>query len=327
MRSHTTQTAFNKRKVIHFAIFFALLACAFHLSAPGAAAQGHTVLVEGNCDSPVPGTTLVAPGTCGDFDGDGRIGTAEDTDGADRIFGTINAALGTGTGAAAGTGINHNGRVIIVTSGRFHESIYIGQNLCGPGCPGAASPGNVTLEAAPGVDAVIDAQFQGDPAGGNASRLAATGIGVAYIPNTTTGLTRVVVLRNLTVRNFARGAEVSHNARVVIDNCRFENNLNYGVLLNFGALAVIKNSEITGTGFRTVTAAAANPGHGLVLDASAQARLVDTTVSHNANVGIYNATGGAPNLVFYRVAAYFNGGGNTLGPFTSTLEPNSSLNN
>ena len=36
----------------------------------------HPVLVEGNCDSPVPGTTLVAPGTCGDFDGDGRIGTA-----------------------------------------------------------------------------------------------------------------------------------------------------------------------------------------------------------------------------------------------------------
>ena len=31
---------------------------------------------------------------CGDFDGDGRIGTAEDTDGGDRIFGTINAALG-----------------------------------------------------------------------------------------------------------------------------------------------------------------------------------------------------------------------------------------
>ncbi|HJU53033.1 MAG TPA: hypothetical protein VJ715_00615, partial [Pyrinomonadaceae bacterium] len=49
----------------------------------------HPVLVEGNCDSPVPGTTLVAPGTCGDFDGDGRIGTAEDTDGADRIFGTL----------------------------------------------------------------------------------------------------------------------------------------------------------------------------------------------------------------------------------------------
>src|SRR6185295_8448403 len=81
----------------------------------------HPVLVEGNCDSPVPGTTLVSPGTCGDFDGDGRIGTAEDTDGADRIFGTLNAAIGPGTGAAAGTGANYNGKLIIVTSGRFAE--------------------------------------------------------------------------------------------------------------------------------------------------------------------------------------------------------------
>src|ERR1700755_2044304 len=213
MRSHTTRTAFNGRKVIHFAFLSALLVFAVHAGAAKVSAQGHTVLVEGNCDSPVPGTTLVAPGTCGDFDGDGRIGSAEDTDGADRIFGTINAALGTGTGAAAGTGINHNGRVVIVTSGRFHESVYIGQNQCGAGCPGAASPGNVTLEAAPGVDATIDAQFQGDPAGGNATRLAVNGITVAYIPNTLAGVGRLVILRNLTVRNFTKGAEVSHNAR------------------------------------------------------------------------------------------------------------------
>ena len=53
----------------------------------------HPVLVEGNCDSPVPGVTIVTQATCGDFDGDGRIGTAEDTDGQDRIFGTLAAAL------------------------------------------------------------------------------------------------------------------------------------------------------------------------------------------------------------------------------------------
>ncbi|HWT02475.1 MAG TPA: hypothetical protein VN256_19640, partial [Pyrinomonadaceae bacterium] len=71
----------------------------------------HPVLVEGNCDEPAPGTTIITgpAGTCGDYDGDGRIGTAEDTDGADRIFGTLNAALGPGTGAAAGTGANMNG--------------------------------------------------------------------------------------------------------------------------------------------------------------------------------------------------------------------------
>src|SRR5215213_6165623 len=83
------------------------------------AEANHPVYVEGNCDSPVPGSVFVAQGTCGDYDGDGRIGTAEDTDGADRIFGTLRAALGPGTGAAAGTGANHNGLILIVTSGRF----------------------------------------------------------------------------------------------------------------------------------------------------------------------------------------------------------------
>src|SRR5918997_2853318 len=97
---------------------FALLAATLFVGAafwgaPDASAN-HPVLVEGNCDSPVPGTTIVAAGTCGDFDGDARIGTAEDTDGADRIFGTLSAALGPGTGAAAGTGANQNGHIIIV---------------------------------------------------------------------------------------------------------------------------------------------------------------------------------------------------------------------
>lgn len=324
MHTHTEPRGRNARRVIRFTIFAALLVCAVHLGAAKTLAQGHTVLVEGNCDSPVPGTTLVAPGTCGDFDGDGRIGTAEDTDGADRIFGTINAALGTGTGAAAGTGINHNGHVVIVTSGRFYESVYIGQNQCGAGCPGAANPGNVTLEAAPGVSATIDAMFQGDPAGGNATRLAGTGINIAYIPNTLTGLTRLVVLRNLTVRNFARGAEISHSARVLIDNCRFENNLNYGILLNFGSLAVITKTEVSGNGFRTAGGGSPNPGHGISLEASAHANITDSVISHNANAGVANSSP-ASYLLFYKVGLYFNGT-NISGAFTSTMDPNLSTN-
>lgn len=324
MNIHTEHRGNNGNRVIRFTIFAALLVCAFHLSAAKASAQGHTVLVEGNCDSPVPGTTLVAPGTCGDFDGDGRIGTAEDTDGADRIFGTINAALGTGTGAAAGTGINHNGHVVIVTSGRFYESVYIGQNQCGAGCPGAANPGNVTLEAAPGVSATIDAMFQGDPAGGNATRLAGTGINVAYVPNTLVGLSRLVVLRNLTVRNFARGAEISHSARVLIDNCRFENNLNYGILLNFGAVAVITKTEVSGNGFRTAGSGSPNPGHGISLELSARASIYDSVISHNANAGVANSSP-ASYLLLYKVGLYFNGT-NTSGAFTSTMDPNLSTN-
>lgn len=324
MKTHTEPRGRNVRRVIHFTIFAALFACAIHVGAAKTLAQGHTVLVEGNCDSPVPGTTLVAPGTCGDYDGDGRIGTAEDTDGADRIFGTINAALGTGTGAAAGTGINHNGHVVIVTSGRFYESVYIGQNQCGAGCPGAANPGNVTLEAAPGVSATIDAMFQGDPAGGNATRLAGTGINIAYIPNTLTGLTRLVVLRNLTVRNFARGAEISHSARVLIDNCRFENNLNYGILLNFGSLAVITHTEVSGNGFRTAGSGSPNPGHGISLEASARANITDSVISHNANAGVANSSPAA-YLLLYKVGLYFNGT-NISGAFTSTMDPNLSTN-
>src|SRR5918997_4471942 len=93
-----------------------LVAASAHVSSVDVSAN-HPVYVEGNCDSPVPGTTIVGiGGVCGDYDGDGRIGTAEDTDGADRIFGTLRAALGPGTGAAAGTGANQNGLVMIVTS-------------------------------------------------------------------------------------------------------------------------------------------------------------------------------------------------------------------
>ncbi|HKG15834.1 MAG TPA: right-handed parallel beta-helix repeat-containing protein, partial [Pyrinomonadaceae bacterium] len=267
---------------------------------------------------------LVAPGTCGDYDGDGRIGSAEDTDGADRIFGTINAALGTGTGAAAGTGINHNGRVVIVKSGRFSESIFIGRVLC-TGCPGSANPGNVTLEAAPGVDAVIDAVFQGDPGGGSETRRNSTGIAVAYLPNSNSGLTRMVVLRNLTVRNFARGAEISHNTRVLIDNCRFENNLNYGILLNFGTLAVIRGTQVSGTGFRTSGATTSSPGHGISLETNAQAKIVDSVSAHNISAGVFNS-GVSSNLVLFKVGLYFNGT-DLLGPFTVTLEPNYSTTN
>lgn len=120
----------------------------------------HPVLVEGNCLNPPAGNP--APplgslaGTCGDYDGDGRIGTAEDNDG-DRVFGTLTRALANATGA------NQNGRVLIVTSGVFAETLTI-----------TGANGNVQLEAAPGVDANIDAVLQGDP--GNAARQNAPGI-------------------------------------------------------------------------------------------------------------------------------------------------------
>ena len=295
---------------------FALLAVA--LVAGGAvwgvpdASANHPVFVEGNCDSPFPGTVTVptVPGTggstsggiCGDFDGDGRIGTAEDTDGADRIFGTINAALGPGTGAAAGTGANHNGRITIVKSGRFAETLYIGQNLQGPSAPGVANPGNVTIEAAPGVEANIDAILQGDPAGGNLARTASTGIQVVY-----TGTDRVVTLRNLVIRNFANGIQTFINSRVHIDNCRLEHNLNYGIQVTNTSRVVISNTKIDGTGRRTgIGSSAANPGTAILVQDTAKALIEFTTITHSAGTGIDNITGSTANVVLFKVGSYFN---------------------
>jgi hypothetical protein len=311
----------RKRSQVARLLMAALIVCGVGVlvfSGGTRVSANHPVLVEGNCDSPVPGTTLVAPGTCGDFDGDGRIGTAEDTDGADRIFGTINAALGTGTGAAAGTGANHNGQVTIVTSGRFYEVVYIGQNLLGPGNPGAANPGNVTLEAAPGVDAQINAVFQGDPAGQNAARVQNVGIGINY------SLTNnVVTLRNLTVRNFDTGIFVSTGARVVIDNCRVENNISYGIRVVNGT-AVINNTRVEASGFRTgVGSSTPTPGNGLEVLGSGQARVINSVFAQNNNCGIANFTNNAAAVQVYQVSAFFNSTGDSGGVCGAiTVAPN-----
>ncbi len=259
----------------------------------------HPVLVEGNCDSPVPGTTLVSPGTCGDFDGDGRIGTAEDTDGADRIFGTINAALGLGTGAAAGTGANFNGTITIVSSGRFAERIYIGENF---GTGGSAAPGNVTLEAAPGVHAEINAVLQGDPGGNNAARQADFGIAISYLTNASS---RVVTLRNLTIRNYDIGIWVNNASRAVIENCRLENNNNFGIRVSNTARASITNTKVSATGFRIPVSGTVNFGWGIGVEQTAQARISDSTVSQNI-AGVVNATSSFSNVVVYKVGTFFN---------------------
>ena len=273
----------------------------------------HPVLVEGNCDSPVPGTTLVAPGTCGDFDGDGRIGTAEDTDGADRIFGTLNAALGPGTGAAAGTGANFNGRILIVTSGRFAEQLYIGQG--GFGFPGGTStPGNVEIEAATGVDADIDAVLQGDPAGGNTTRQNGIGIMILYPASVPPA---VVSLRNLTIRNFSTGVAAALNSRVHIDRCRIENNLSNGALMIDSATLTMTNTQATANGRRNQDVA--SPGNGLRVQDAARARVSDSTFSHNVGSGIINA--GSGSVTVYKVGSFFNGT-DSAGAITIAANPN-----
>jgi parallel beta-helix repeat protein len=282
----------------------------------------HPVLVEGNCDSPVPGTTIVNIGQCGDYDGDGRIGTAEDTDGADRIFGTLKAALGPGTGAAAGTGANNNGRITIVRSGRFAESLLIGMTI--PAFPdqGTATPGNVTIEAAPGVEANIDAVLQGDPAGGNTARQAGVGILIYNGSNTTP--TTVVTLRNLVIRNFQEGIVSAGSTRINIDNCRIENNRDYGIHLTDFGQVVISNSQVQGNGFRIPVSGPSSPGAGIQLEDAVQLRVVNTVVSNNAGPGIQNSTAVAANLVLFKVVTAFNNP-DILGFFT--IAPNSNHTN
>lgn len=264
----------------------------------------HPVLVEGNCDSPVPGTTIVTPGTCGDYDGDGRIGTAEDTDGADRIFGTLKAALGPGTGAAAGTGANNNGRITIVRSGRFAESLLIGTTT--PAFPdqGTATPGNVTIEAAPGVEANLDAVLQGDPAGGNTARQG--GVGILIFNNASGSGNIVVTLRNLVIRNFQEGIVTAGSTRVNIDHCRIENNRDFGIHLSDFGQVVISNSQIQGNGFRIPVTGPSNPGAGIQLEDAVRARIVNTVIANNAGPGIINFTGSASNLVLFKVVSAFN---------------------
>jgi Right handed beta helix region len=258
----------------------------------------HPVLLEGNCDSPTPGTTILptpAPGVnpsvgssggvCGDYDGDGRIGTAEDTDGADRIFGTLKAALGPGTGAAAGTGANNNGTITIVRSGRFAEQLLIGNTT--PSIPGqgTANPGNVTIEAAPGVEANINAVLQGDPANGNAARLASTGITINYANNNTR-----VVLRNLTISNFATGVQILQNSRVTIDHCRFENNLHYGIRVQDDARLGVFDSRVSSTGFRINSGVAGNPGpgHGISYENTSAGEVAHSHVTASFGAALSN---------------------------------------
>jgi len=293
MKKFPSSFSTRKRCVVFSAMMIGAL-LSMTLLAGNNVSANHPVLVEGNCDSPVPGTTLVSPGTCGDFDGDGRIGTAEDTDGADRIFGTLRAALGPGTGAAAGTGANHNGTITIVTSGRFAESLFIGDGGIVPG-EGVANPGNVTIEAAPGVSAALDAVLQGDPAGGNTTRQNGDAIDIYYL---TTG--KKVVLRNLTIRNYSWGIYATLNASVTIDNCRFEHILNYGIQAVNSSKVFVIGSRFNGTGFRIGgPSAVASPGHAISFEGTASGEIAKSQITGTAGRAISNT--GTGTVTFYEL--------------------------
>lgn len=260
------------RTVISLLSFAALLTGAVVIGTENVSAN-HPVLVEGNClgDGSAQRTT-VPPGTCGDFDGDGRIGTAEDNDTPfDRVFGTINAANGA-------TGVNNNGTITIVTSGTFPEVVTI--------------TGNVTLQAAPGVTANLDGVLQGDP--GSTARQAQPGIIVNAPAN------RYVVIRNILSKNWTSGIQINGESRVAIENCRLENNVEYGIEVTGNARVAISNTEVHASGFRLnpitgdfPTTSTPDPGKGIEFDDNSSGSIFGTTVSGSFAAGISDETGGS----------------------------------
>ncbi|HEV7376925.1 MAG TPA: right-handed parallel beta-helix repeat-containing protein [Pyrinomonadaceae bacterium] len=289
---NSLRRVFHKRwQALPFLMIAALLGVSLMSTSPASA--NHPVLVEGNCDSPVPGTTIVSPNTCGDYDGDGRIGTAEDTDGADRIFGTLSAAIGPGTGAAAGTGANFNGSITIVRSGRFAEATQV----VNPG-------GNIEISAAPGVEAIIDAVLQGDPAGGNIDRQN----GVAFLFSTPSD--RRVILRNLTIRNWNEGIRATQAARISVIGCHIYNNRDFGIRATDSSRVAVYRSEINATGFRLGSGVTNTTqfGHGILFEANAGGTVAQSLIAGSLRNAILNVSSlGAAGVRYYEVIIESNG--------------------
>ena len=257
------------------AIGLAMAAVIAFAAAPAAA--NHPVLVEGNNASDGLSLTIVdPPGTGGDYDGDGNVGLAEDVDNAtDRIFGTIGAAL-----LGANGGANANGSVTIVSSGRFPEQIVLPNTGAGQ----AAINGVTLIEAAPGVEAIIDAVLQGDP--GNATRQAGNGIVI-----NTADTDRVIVLRNLTIRNFQIGLQVMGNSRVICENCRFDSNVVANVSVSDNASLTLVDCSVRAGGMRfNPTKATPNPGDGVVFSGNAKGTISDCEIVGNTAAGVRNGS-------------------------------------
>ena len=228
------------------------------LALAGTASANHPVLVEGESD----------------FDGDGLLGAEESGDG-DQVYGTITDGV---------NAVSDNGRVIIVTSGRFFESV----NLVGAGV--------TVVEAAPGVEADIDAFRAGDDASLNNARQTMPGIMIdsdGSFP---------IVLRNLVIRNWTSGVIADGASRVVIDDVKFDSNVDYGVLAKHDAQVVITDSHLDSTGFRRSGSlgltpggdVAPNPGTGIAYADRSSGVVSNTTVTYSFAAGI--ATNGNVEL-------------------------------
>ena len=235
------------------------------LAAPALA--NHPVFVEGNCFGPGAGMaatglqkSTVPAGTCGDYDGDGKIGAAEDADG-DNNYGSIGAAV---------TAVANNSKVTIVANGTYPETVTL--------APTAGA--NITLEAAPGVDANIDAVVQGDP--GTGGRQMAPGIIINGADDTR------VTVRNVMTRNWTEGVVVNGQSHATLDQVRAENNLTYGILVRDSAKVTISEADVSASGFRKNTAGVSTPkpGIGIEFEDDATGSIWKSVVTGSKSAGI-----------------------------------------
>jgi len=210
----------------------------------------HTVLVEGEAD----------------FDGDGLIGEDENSDG-DQVFGTIGAGV---------AGVSDNGRVMIVTSGRFMEQVVL------------RGAGVSVLEAAPGVDAIVEAFQGGGDADANNTRQQQPGIIVH------TDGSFPVEIRNIVSRNWTTGIVVRGASRVTLDDVRLDSNVNYGILAQGSSKVVVTNSQVNSSGYRKSGSLGAtpggdiapSPGNGIEFEDNASGLISFTTVAHSFGTGV-----------------------------------------
>ena len=241
----------NTSKTIKQACLFA--AATFIFS--GSVFANHTVLVEGEQD----------------YDGDGLLGADEDADG-DQVYGTIMGGV---------AGVSDNGRVMIVTSGRFLEQVFLD------------GTGVTILEAAPGVNAVVEAFQGGGDATENNTRQQQPGIIVhsdGSFP---------LEIRNIVSRNWTDGIQIRGAARVTLDNVRLDSNVNYGVNVLGDSKVVITNSQINSSGYRRSGSLgltpggdiAPGPGVGISFSDSSSGFISLTTVSHSFSTGIMSNGG------------------------------------
>jgi hypothetical protein len=255
-----------------FSLVTLALVAALALTAAPALAN-HSVWVEGDVD----------------WDGDGLLGVDEDMD-DDGVYGTLNGGV---------DAVGLNGAVTVVTTGQFNEVLEIDN-------PG----GNLVIQAAPGVMALLEA-FRppgNDPA--NTTRQNATAIHVndstdpaAVHEELVTGKAhggsddgeRVVILRNLHIRNYNTGVRATGTAHVTIDNVTFDSNVAWGVFAQDSSRVTVSNSLVLATGRRTTPApdlTDATPGVGIEAADFATIDVFNTVVTNSIGAGIANTTEG-----------------------------------